>query len=170
MAVLADHPTASIALVHPDGSVEEAASGLHFPNGSVIAPDGRTLIVGETLSASLTAFDIGAEGRLSNRRLWAATMTDPSVPRVPDGICLDAEGAIWIANPAAPECVRIGQGGEVLAVVETGQNCFACMLGGEEGRTLFVMTAPTSDDSTVSAERLGRIEIAEVAVPHAGRP
>jgi sugar lactone lactonase YvrE len=66
--------------------------------------------------------------------------------------------------------VRIGQGGEVLALVETGQNSFACMLGGEEGRTLFVMTAPTSDDSTVSAERLGRIEIAEVAVPHAGRP
>lgn len=170
MEVFADHPTASLALVQPDGSVEEAAAGLHFPNGSVITPDGRTLIVGETLSASLTAFTIGADGRLSDRRPWAVTMTDPAAPRVPDGICLDAEGAIWIANPTAAECVRIAEGGTVLEVVETGQPCFACMLGGENGRTLFMMTAPTSDNETVSAERLGRIEVSQVTVPHAGRP
>lgn len=170
LEVFADHPTASLALVQPDGSVEEAASGLHFPNGAVITPDGRTMIVGETLGGVLTAFTIGAEGRLSDRRVWAPTMTDMSAPRVPDGICLDAEGAIWIANPAAPECVRIAEGGAVLQVVETSQNCFACMLGGEDGRTLFMITAPTSDDLTVSAEKLGRIEVAEVEVPRAGRP
>lgn len=170
MAVFADHPTASLALVQPDGSVEEAASGLHFPNGSVITPDGRTLIVGETLGGALTAFAIGSDGRLSDRRLWAMTMSDPASPRVPDGICLDAEGAIWIANPTAPECVRIAEGGAVLEVVETVQPCFACMLGGSDHRTLFMLTAPTSDDATVSADRLGRIEVAEVSVPGAGRP
>lgn len=170
MAVLADHPTASLALVQPDGSVEEAAAGLHFPNGSVITPDGGTLIVGETLSASLTAFTIAADGRLSDRRLWAVTMTDPAAPRVPDGICLDAEGAVWIANPAASECVRIAEGGAVLQVVETLQPCFACMLGGPDRRTLFMMTAPTSDNDIVARASLGRIEIVEVAVPGAGRP
>lgn len=170
MEVFADHPTASLALVQPDGSVEEAAADLHFPNGSVITPDGGTLIVGETLGGVLTAFTIGEDGRLSGRRLWAPTLSDPATPRVPDGICLDADGAIWIANPTAAECVRIAQGGAVLEVIETSQPCFACMLGGEDGRTLFMMTAPTSDDATVSADRLGRIEVAEVAVPGAGRP
>jgi sugar lactone lactonase YvrE len=159
MDVFADHPTAAIAL-----------AGLHFPNGSVITPDGRTLIVGETLGGILTALTIGEDGRLTDRRLWAPTMTDPASPRVPDGICLDAEGAIWIANPSAAECVRIAQGGDVLDVVETSQPCFACMLGGEDGRTLFMMTAPTSDNETVAAGRLGRIEVAEVAVAGAGRP
>jgi sugar lactone lactonase YvrE len=170
MEVFADHPTASLALVQPDGTAEEAASGLHFPNGSVITPDGRTLIVGETLGGVLTAFTIAGDGRLSSRRLWAPTMTDLAAPRVPDGICLDQDGAVWIANPSAPECVRIAEGGALLEVVETSQPCFACMLGGADGRTLFLMTAPTSDDATVAAERLGRIEVAEVAVPGAGRP
>ena len=170
MAVLADHPTAAIALVQPDGSVSLAADGLHFPNGMVITPDGNMLIVGETLGASLTAFAIGADGSLSGRRLWAPTMASPDQPRIPDGICLDAEGAVWIANPAAAECVRIAEGGAVLDAVETGQNSFACMLGGEDGRTLFIMTAPTSDEETVRAAKLGRIEIARVAVGRAGLP
>lgn len=170
LSVLADHPTAALALVHPDGRVEEAAAGLHFPNGTVITPDGATLIVGETLSGQLTAFTIGADGRLSERRLWAQTLTDPLLPRVPDGICLDAEGAIWIANPTANECVRYAEGGTVLATVATSQKCFACMLGGEDGRSLFVMTAPTSDFAASSAAPAGRIEVAEVAVSHAGRP
>jgi len=170
LAVLADHPTASIALVHPDGSVEEAAAGLHFPNGTVITPDGRTLIVGETLSGQLTAFTIGSDGRLSDRRPWAQTLTDPAAPRIPDGICLDAEGAVWIANPTAPECVRFAEGGAVLDAVATSQPCFACMLGGEDGRTLFMMTAPTSDFAAASSKPAGRIEIAGVAAPGAGYP
>jgi sugar lactone lactonase YvrE len=170
LAVMADHPTAALALVHPDGSVETAADGLHLPNGTVITPDGGTLIVGETLGAMLTAFTIGADGRLSDRRLWAMTMTDMERPRVPDGICLDAEGAVWIASATAPECIRLREGGEVLDVVTASQNVFACMLGGEDGRTLFTMTAPTSDSEDAARAPLGRIEVAEVEVPRAGWP
>ena len=170
MAVLADHPTAALALVQPDGAVELAAEGLHFPNGTVITPDGRTLIVGETLAAQLTAFDIGAEGRLGNRRCWAPTMTDMAQPRVPDGICLDADGAVWIASATASECIRIAEGGAVLDVVTATQNVFACMLGGEDGRTLFMMTAPTSDDEEAAREPNGRIELANVEIPRAGLP
>jgi sugar lactone lactonase YvrE len=163
--VLADHPTAKLACVAPDGSVSVAASGLHFPNGSVITPDGKTLIVGETLSSALTAFDIAADGTLSNRRLWAST-----APRVPDGIALDANGAIWVANPIAPECVLIAEGGKVLDVVETGEGCFACMLGGDDGRTLFMLTAPHSDAEEAAKAPGGRLLTATVDAPRAGRP
>jgi sugar lactone lactonase YvrE len=170
LAVMADHPTAALALVQLDGSVEVAAEGLHFPNGIVITPDGGTLIVGETLGAMLTAFTIGESGRLSDRRLWAMTMTDLERPRVPDGICLDAEGAVWIASATAPECIRLAEGGEVLAVVTASQNVFACMLGGEDGRTLFMMTAPTSEGEVAARAPFGRIETAEVSVARAGWP
>jgi sugar lactone lactonase YvrE len=164
-SVLADHPTAKLAYVAPDGQTRVAAEDMHFPNGPVITPDGKTLIVGETLAAVLTAFDIGPGGDLSNRRVWATTF-----PRVPDGICLDAEGAVWIANPVAPECVRIAKGGDVLEVIETGAPCYACMLGGEDGRTLFMLTASGSDSRQASAERTGRIVTARVDSPRAGRP
>ncbi len=163
--VVADHPTAKLACVLPDGTVRVAASNLHFPNGTVITPDGRTLILGETLAGCLTAFDIGADGALTNRRLWASTL-----PRLPDGIALDAEGAIWIASPLSPECVRIAAGGRVLEVIDTGQNCFACMLGGDDGRTLFMLTAETSVGTEAGALPKGRIAIATVDAPHAGRP
>jgi sugar lactone lactonase YvrE len=137
---------------------------MHFPNGSVITPDGRTLIVGESFGGCLTAFDIGADGKLSNRHVWASTM-----PRVPDGIALDAKGNIWIANPIAPECALIVQGGNVLQVIDTGQPCYACMLGGDDGRTLFMLTAPAlagEDDGRPK----GKIVIAKVDVGRAGRP
>jgi sugar lactone lactonase YvrE len=164
-AVITDHPTAKLALVSPDGSVGVAADDLHFPNGAVITPDGRTLIIGETLGGALTAFDIAADGTLTNRRLWAST-----APRVPDGIALDAEGAIWIANPIAPECVRIAQGGAVLEVVETGQPCYACMLGGDDGKTLFMLTAATSIAHEAAKSPSGKLLITMVDVPHAGLP
>lgn len=164
-SVLADHPTAKLACVAPDGGVSVAATDMHFPNGSVITPDGKTLIVGETLAAVLTAFDIGADGSLSNRRAWAEI-----APRVPDGIALDADGAIWIANPIAPECARIAKGGEVLEVIDTGQPCYACMLGGDDGRTLFMLTAPTSLADEAAATPRGKLLIASVDAPHAGRP
>lgn len=156
---------ASLALVQVDGTVEVAAEGLAFPNGMVITPDGGTLIVGETLTGVLTAFTIGEGGRLSDRRTWATT-----TPRLPDGIALDAEGAVWIANPIANECVRFAEGGAVLEVVETDQLCFACMLGGEDGRSLFTLTAPTSDAEIAAQEPLGKLWVQEVAVPGAGRP
>jgi sugar lactone lactonase YvrE len=164
-SVLADHPVAMLARVDPDGRVRVAASDMHFPNGSVITPDGRTLIVAETLALRLTAFDIAADGSLSNRRVWA-----PVGMRAPDGICLDADGNVWIANAIAPECVLVAQGGEIVATVSTDQPCFACMLGGGDGRTLFMMTAPTSVAEIVSASRQGRIMTAVVTTPHAGRP
>jgi sugar lactone lactonase YvrE len=163
--VLAEHVAARLAYVAPEGTARVVAEGLHFPNGSVITPDGRTLIVGETLGAVLTAFDIGANGALSNRRAWAMTF-----PRVPDGICLDAEGAIWIANPLASECARIAEGGEVKEVIETVEPCYACMLGGEDGKTLFMLTAATPDSRRAAETRTGKVWVADVDSPRAGLP
>jgi len=168
--VLADHPTAKLARVDPDGRVHVAAEGLHFPNGAVITPDGRTLIVAETLALRLTAFDVAADGSLSNRRVWAELGR-----RAPDGICLDADGHAWVANAIAPECVLVAPGGRIIATVTTSQPCFACALGGAERRTLYALTAPTSVAAQASAARRGLIEIAEVATgaaasqPSAGR-
>jgi sugar lactone lactonase YvrE len=164
--VVASHPTAKLAYVAPDGQTRIAAEDMHFPNGSVIAPDGKTLILGETLAGVLTAFDIHPNGDLSNRRVWA-----PTSPAIPDGICLDAQGAIWIANPSAPQCLRIAQGGEVLEIIETDQSCYACMLGGDDGRTLFMLTAASLDGGGSSEPGpAGKILIAQVDSPRAGRP
>jgi sugar lactone lactonase YvrE len=164
-SVIAEHASAKLVYVAPDGAVRTAAADMHFPNGSVISPDGRTLIVGETLGGRLTAFDIGADGRLSGRRVWASTL-----PRLPDGIALDADGRIWIANPIAPECALIAAGGEVVEVIDTGDPCYACMLGGEDGRTLFMLTAATSIAHEAAAAARGRVLTARVDSPHAGLP
>jgi len=163
--VIANHKTAKLACVSPSGKVRVAAEDMHFPNGSVITPDGKTLIVGETVGFCLTAFDIASDGSLSNRRVWA-----PTLPRIPDGICLDAEGAVWFANPMTTECVRIAEGGEVLEVVETGQLCFACMLGGDDGKTLFMLTADSADAHAAAAKPTGRIMVCKVDVARAGLP
>ncbi|PKB19099.1 sugar lactone lactonase YvrE [Novosphingobium kunmingense] len=163
--VLADCPTTVLALVQPDGAVSDAAPGerFAFPNGTVITPDGKTLIVAETFGMRLSQFAVGPDGTLSGRRLFAAT-----APRLPDGICLDAEGAVWIANPAAPECARIAAGGAVLDTVETGGlNCYACMLGGPTGRHLFMLVAA---DSAPTASPTGKVLVTEVPVPRAGWP
>lgn len=167
-SVIADHPQTCLALVQSDGSVSDAAPGerFSFPNGMVITPDGRTLIVGETLGGCLTAFDIGADGALSGRRQWA-----PTWPAVPDGICLDAAGAVWIANPLAPQCLRIGEGGAVLEVIETGGlPCYACMLGGPEGKHLFMLVAPSSDATEAAKAPHGKVLVAEVDAGRAGWP
>jgi sugar lactone lactonase YvrE len=159
------YPTATLAIVEPDGTVNAGPSDLMFPNGSVITDDGRTLVLAETLAARLTAFDIAADGSLSNRRPWAEVEG-----RAPDGICLDAEGAIWFADALGKECVRVAEGGTVLDAVTTEQTPFACMLGGNDGRTLFMCTAATSSPMLAAAERTGRIDITQVSVPRAGRP
>jgi len=164
-SVIAGHPTANLIRVAPDGTVSVAAPDMRFPNGSVITSDGKTLIVGETLGATLTAFDLAADGTLSGRRLWAAT-----APRIPDGIALDADGRIWIAHPLAPECALIAEGGEVIEVIDTGQPCFACMLGGDDGRTLFMLTARTSNADEAAAAPTGKLLTARVDSPHAGLP
>jgi len=163
--VVANHTSAKLALVEADGTVRLAAEDLHFPNGSMISPDGKTLIVGETFAGRLSAFDIGADGALSNRREWASIL-----PRIPDGACLDAEGAAWVANPAAPECVRVAEGGKVLEVIETSAPCFACMLGGEDGRTLFMLTSRPATAEEGDGKPRGWIETVTVEAAHAGRP
>ena len=165
-SVLADHPTARLAYVAPNGAVGVAAGDMHFPNGSVITPDGRTLILAETLGGRLTAFDIGAGGQLTGRRVWAET--GPARP--PDGICLNAAGQVWLANPIAPECVLVAEGGAVIDVIDTGDPCFACMLGGEDGRSLFMLTARSSDPHLGGDARTGRVLATGVDSPHAGRP
>jgi len=167
-SVIADHPQAMLALVQPDGRVSDAAPGerFGFPNGMVVTPDGKTLILGETLAGRLTAFAIGADGTLSARREWA-----PTWPAIPDGICLDADGAVWIANPLAAECRRIAEGGEVLEIVETGGlPCYACMLGGPEGRHLFMLVAPSSDATEAAKAPLGKVLVTEVSAARAGWP
>jgi sugar lactone lactonase YvrE len=164
-SVMADHPTTNLVRVDPDGSVHCAASGMSFPNGTVVTPDGKTLVVAETLAMRLTAFDIGEDGQLGNRRTWAEVGA-----RAPDGICLDADGHVWVANAIAPECVQVAEGGEILQTVASSENCFACMLGGPEQRDLYLLTAAGSDHKRASAARTGKIERVRVNSPGAGCP
>ncbi|MDD9944715.1 MAG: SMP-30/gluconolactonase/LRE family protein [Myxococcales bacterium] len=127
---------ASLLLVRPDGSAEEAAPDLLFPNGVVVSADGATLVVAETFGERLTAFDVAADGGLSGRRTFA------ELPgRAPDGICLDRTGSIWVADARGRACLRVREGGEVTDVISTGRGCYACALGGPDGRTLFLCLA-----------------------------
>jgi sugar lactone lactonase YvrE len=155
---------ADLALVRPDGQVEVAASDLRFPNGTVITPDGRTLVVGESMGRRYTAFTIGEDARLADRRVWA------EVPgKGPDGCALDAEGAIWMADSFGAGCFRVIEGGEIADSVTASQPVYACMLGGPDRRTLYLITAPAfGDDQAGKAQ--GRIEAVEVDVPGAGWP
>jgi len=157
--------SAALALVLPDGTVHTAAEDLEFPNGAVLTPDGGTLIVAESFGARLTAFDVGANGRLSRRRIWAALQG-----AVPDGICLDAEGAMWIASPLSKEVLRVREGGQVMERLPTSAQAIACMLGGPDRRTLFVLTAQSFHRDECRAQRNARIEAVEVDVAGAGLP
>jgi len=151
--------------VDPDGRASVAADELMFPNGTVIAPDGRTLIIAETYAQRLTAFDLGPDGALANRRLFAAL--DGIYP---DGICLDAEGAVWVADARGPRVVRVLDGGRIARTIATGErNTYACMLGGADRRTLFICTN-TGSGPGMAAKRDGRIEMIRVEVPGAGWP
>jgi sugar lactone lactonase YvrE len=152
--------------VDPDGAMKVVAEDLIFPNGAVITGDGRTLIIAETFAGHLTAFDIDSNGDLSNRRLWAQLPGQA----VPDGICLDAEGAVWVASPFTKDCLRIAEGGKLLQRIDTGRGAYACMLGGGDRRTLYICTADSHDPDRQAAERNGAIEAFEVAVPGAGLP
>jgi sugar lactone lactonase YvrE len=149
---------AEIIMVQPDGAARVVAEGLSFPNGIVITPDGKTLIVAETYGACLTAFDIEPDGSLSGKRNWATL--DGAVP---DGICLDHEGCIWVASPVSNEALRVQEGGEITDRVKVENNAYACMLGGPEMRTLFIATSGHHATS-------GRIEAIDVEIPGAGLP
>jgi len=157
---------ARMARVDPDGSVHQAADELMFPNGTVITPDGKTLVVGESMAGRLTAYDIGADGGLSNRQVWAQ-LSDGAVP---DGICLDAEGAIWVASPSTDEALRVREGGAVTDRIKADRGVYACMLGGADRRTLYLLTAKSTDPDECRALLSGRIEAAEVDIPGAGLP
>ena len=153
-----------IALVTPDGSVRQVADGLAFPNGMAVTPDNSTLIVAESYGGVLTAYDIDDDGSLSGRRVWADL-----AGAAPDGICLDAEGAVWFAEVPGQRCVRVAEGGEVRQTLDTDLGCFACMLGGSDRRTLYV-TAAAWPDAMTPGSRTGQILSATVAVPGAGWP
>lgn len=155
----------NLVLVEPNGSARVVADDLLFPNGAVLTDDGSTLVVGESFGQRMTAFDVAADGSLSNRRVWA--QLDGS----PDGCCLDAEGCIWVADPLHRRVVRLREGGEVQATVDTGDRmAIACMLGGDDRRTLYVLTAGGLDAEDSRRERWGRIEAVDVDVPGAGLP
>jgi sugar lactone lactonase YvrE len=154
-----------IALVTPEGAVRQVADGLAFPNGMAVTPDNGTLIVAESYGNKLSAFDIAADGSLSNGRLWAA------VDDHPDGICLDAEGAVWYGDVGNQRCVRVREGGEVLQTLELDRGCFACALGGPGSRTLF-MVANTwgGPDSMDGGSPHGQVLLVQAPAPGAGWP
>lgn len=162
-----DFRPGTIALVTPAGEARQVADDLMFPNGMVVTPDNSTLVVAESWAHRLTAFDIADDGSLSNRRVWAEVDGD--------GICLDAEGAIWCSGVSGgqPQCLRVREGGEVLERINHDAACFACMLGGADGRTLFLMNAEWRGVERMGElfrSTTGKIETIQVAVPHAGRP
>jgi len=163
----ADQRTTTLVLVTADGDVRVVADDLFFPNGCVVTPDGGTLVVGESFGGGLTAFRVADDGSLHDRREWARVRG-----AVPDGICLDAEGAIWMASPISHQVLRVAEGGEVLAEIRTSdeRQPFACMLGGPDRRTLYVCTALDSEPGAARAARAGRIEAIHVDVPGAGLP
>jgi len=156
----------TIALLTPDGTARQVADGIAFPNGMAVTPDNSTLIVAESYGNRLTAFAIDASGNLSNRRVWAETGTDH-----PDGICLDAEGAFWYADVGNKHCVRVWEGGEVLHTIELDRGCFACMLGGADGKTLFIVaTEWKGTEQMADGSRTGQVLTVRAPTPHAGWP
>jgi sugar lactone lactonase YvrE len=161
-----DIPT-GIVLVPPDGPPRMAAQGLRYPNGMAITQDGKTLIVAESLGHVLTAFDIEPDGSLGARRTWAPLPAET----VPDGICLDAEGAVWVASIFAGAFLRVAEGGAILDRIEVpGRWAVACTLGGPERRTLFLLLAETTLPELMQGKSKGSIETVEVEVPGAGWP
>ena len=164
----------NLILVRPGEEPVLAADNLFFPNGTVITPDNKTLIVGETYAARLTAFDKSEDGSLSNRRIWAdlkVNAEEGTVP-LPDGMCIDEEGAIWVASPSTAEVIRVHEGGMISERIPVQTNAFACMLGGEDRRTLFICTSNGSgvDPESALREKSGKIEITQVDVPGCGKP
>ena len=155
-----------VVLVTPDGAARRVADGLMFPNGMAITADDRTLIVAESYANQLTAYDIMDNGDLTNRRVWAH-LGDYH----PDGICLDVEGNAWVADVASGHCIQVQEGGTILQTIEADRGCFACMLGGEDGKKLFMVTNEWKGSQAVSENaRKSQVVWADVAASHAGKP
>jgi sugar lactone lactonase YvrE len=169
-----------IVRVDPDGTATVAAGDLRFPNGTVVFPDGRTLVVAETLAGRLTAFDVGDDGSLQNRRVWAQLSPAPDTDDIgeliaaggvaPDGIALDAEGAIWVADAIGARVIRVHEGGEIVEEIAPGTGVFACGLAGAEGRTLVMCAAPSFAEHERRDAREAQLLACEVDVPRAGLP
>ncbi len=178
----ADPAPTDLIRIDPDGAVSVAASDLWFPNGTVITPDGSTLIVGETVAARYTCFAIAEDGSLGERTVWGQMEPEPTFDTfeqtlaelkfAPDGCALDAEGRVWSADALGGRCCRIAEGGEILETIRPadGLGVFACMLGGEDGRTLLMCTAPDFAEHERAGKREARLQTVSVDVPHAGRP
>lgn len=157
-----------IAVVNPDGSVRQVADNIAFPNGMAITQDGKTLIIAESHGRRLTAFNIEGDGSLSHRRVWADLGEG-----CPDGICVDADDAVWYGDVPNKRCVRVLEGGEVVQTIALDRGCFACMLGGAEGKTLFLVATEwrgMENASAVASARTGQILTAEAPAAAAGRP
>ena len=157
-----------IALLTPDGSLRRVADRMAFPNGMAVMPDNLTLIVAESYGKKLTAFDIAPDGGLAKRRVWA-DLGDG----VPDGICIDTEGAVWYADVPNKRCVRVREGGEVLETVTVDRGCFACMLGGVEKKTLFIIATEwrgMDKIAEMAQARTGQVLTFEAPSTHAGWP
>ncbi len=156
----------SAAVVTPDGAARRVAAGFAFPNGMAVTRDNATLIVAESYGKKLTALDIAADGSLSNQRVWA-DLGDG----VPDGICINAENAVWYADVPNKRCVRVREGGEVLDTVTLDQGCFACMLGGSDGKTLFIVAREWRGVKTMADQRrVGQVLTVTAPAAHAGWP
>jgi sugar lactone lactonase YvrE len=160
----AEFAPGTIIVVTPDGAARQVADGLAFPNGMVVSPDNATLIAAESYGNRLTAFDIAADGSLSNRRVWAEIPGDH-----PDGICLDVENAVWYGDVGSSRCVRVREGGEVLQTVDLDRGCFACMFGGADRKTLY-MVAAKWPDAMSDGERTGLVLTVDAPAPGAGWP
>ena len=155
-----------VILIRPDGSLQRVAGEVAFPNGMAVTPDNSTLIVADSYGNELIGFDIAADGSLANRRTWA-DLGDG----VPDGICLDSGGAVWYADVPNRRCARVAEGGEELGSVELDRGCFACILGGADGRTLFMMAQEWAGPEAIgTGPRTGQVVTTEAPAPHAGYP
>jgi sugar lactone lactonase YvrE len=158
----------SVICVQSDGTIREVADELKWPNGMALLDDERTLVVADSHAQQLLAFDVDDNGLLSGRRVWA------ELEHAPDGICADTDGAVWVASVPGEHCVRVAEGGEILTTVTLDRGCFACMLGGEDGRTLFIaaaqwrgMQAAMRDGPGLTGQLLAA---PDQPAPHAGRP
>jgi sugar lactone lactonase YvrE len=182
LQAFADPAPASLMRVDPDGSIAVLADDLLFPNGAVITPDGATLIVGETAGARYTAFALAPDGTVSDRRIWAQlartpelgplAQTLPQLKFAPNGCTLDADGCIWAADAVGARCARVAQGGAIVDEIRApdGLGIFACMLGGEDGRTLLMCAAPDFLEANRAHTREAVLLSTVVEVPHSGLP
>jgi sugar lactone lactonase YvrE len=156
-----------LLLVTPENSPAVAADDLRYPNGVAVTPRGDTLLVSETFARRLTAFDVGTDGTLSRRRVWAALPDGTN----PDGFCIDASGDVWLASYLSGEFLHVHEGGEVLQRLEfPGRWALSCSLGGDDGRTLLLCTSETSQDDYFAGRAIGHLDTVRVRTPGVQRP